>query len=294
MRTLKLLSILLIAGYSGISQTPDLKILAKLPPVLDETSALVLTPKGNLWTVVDSKYAMLYNIDTTGAIKKTVRLNHKNQDWEELAQDADGNFYIGAFGNNKSMRKNLRIYKIPSPDAITDTIVTGQLIKFTYSDQKSFPPPPTQQNFDMEAMVCFQNSIYLFSKNRTNPFTGYTKMYKLPNTPGEYVAELIDSVNLGPGTMVETWVTAADLSPDNKILALLSSDKVFLFYCFTGDKFFSGKKKVVLLNNMSQKEGLCFINNRELFISDELTYKILGGNLYHFKLPKDFATECKK
>jgi hypothetical protein len=119
-------------------------------------------------------------------------------------------------------------------------------------------------------------------------------MYKLPNTPGEYVAELIDSVNLGPGTMIETWVTAADLSPDNKILALLSSDKVFLFYCFTGDKFFSGKKKVVLLNNMSQKEGLCFINNKELFISDELTYKILGGNLYHFKLPKDFATECKK
>jgi hypothetical protein len=145
----------------------------------------------------------------------------------------------------------------------------------------------------MESMVHLNNSLYLFSKNRSKPFTGYTKVYKLPTEPGKYVAELVDSVNLGPGHVLQTWVTSASLSPDKKILALLSHDKVWLFYCFKGDKFFSGKKKIIELNNFSQKEAICFITNKELYLTDELTKNVLGGNLYHLKLDKDYANECK-
>ncbi len=291
-----ILLIIVPLSYQGsLAQEAILKPLAHLPEVLRETSSLQVTSNGSLWTIVDSKLPVLYNIGTDGNVLKFIYLNHKNQDWEEMTKDDVGNFYVGNFGNNANKRKNLKIYIVPTPDSLPkDSIINCGIINYTYPDQKLFPPSPANMNFDMEAMVWFQKSLYLFSKNRTNPFTGYTKVYKLPTTPGTYVAQLVDSVNLGPGHMLQTWVTGADLSPDKKILALLTHDKVWLFYCFKGDRFFSGKRKTIPLNHFSQKEGISFINNTELYISDELTQNILGGNLYHLKLDKDYAKECKK
>ena len=287
--------VLYCANFKSHAQEVKLKILGHLPDVLHESSGIQLTKKGNIWTIIDSKLPVLYNIDNTGKVKRFIYLNHKNQDWEDMTQDYAGNFYIGSFGNNLNMRRDLKIYKIQSPDNILakDTIVTAEIIRYHYPDQKSFPPPKEKLEFDMEAMIYFENSLYLFSKNRTEPFTGYTKMYKLPSTPGDYVAELLDSINLGPGHVYQTWVTSAALSPDKKILALLTHDKVWLFYCFTGDRFFSGKMKTILLNNFSQKEAICFINNTEFYITDELTHNILGGNLYHLKIDHNYADDCK-
>jgi hypothetical protein len=294
-----LLTLIDVSTYTASAQDtkiPDGSIttLAHLPAVLKESSDVIVTKKGTLWTIIDSKIPSVYNITEEGVIKRFVYLNHKNLDWEDMAQDDRGNVYVGNFGNNSNKRKDLKIIKIGALDSLrSDTIINGQLIHFTYPDQKAFPPPKSQMNFDMEAMIAFNNSLYLFSKNRTEPFTGYTKVYKLPTTPGTYVAELVDSVNLGPGHMLDTWVTGADLSPDKKILALLSHDKVWLFYCFQGDKFFSGKKKVIELGTFSQKEGICFINNTEFYLTDELYRDILGGNLYKLKINKDYSKECK-
>jgi hypothetical protein len=295
------LFLLMLSVTSTVSNAQETKIpdgtfttLAHLPDVLRESSDIMVTKNGTLWTIVDSKLPFLYNISETGEVKRVVNLNHKNLDWEDVAQDDDGNVYVGNFGNNGNKRKDLRIIKLPCPDSLkSDTIYNGGMIHFTYPDQKAYPPARAQMNFDMEAMITFNNSIYLFSKNRTSPFTGYTKVYKLPTKPGKYVAELIDSVNLGPGKMLDTWVTSADISPDKKIVALLTHDKVWLFYCFKGDKFFSGKMKTIPLNNFSQKEGICFINNTEFYITDELYKDILGGNLYKLTLNKDYGAECK-
>jgi hypothetical protein len=52
--------------------------------------------------------------------------------------------------------------------------------------------------------------------------------------------------------------------------------------------------KTIELNNFSQKEGLCFINNTELYISDELAFDIVGRNLYHLKLDRNFGEACKQ
>jgi hypothetical protein len=286
-------------GQANKTQEGTLKPLAHLPQVLHESSGLAYTKSGKLWTIIDSKLPILYNINTVGEIQRFIYLNHKNLDWEDMTQDDQGNFYIGNFGNNGNKRRDLKIIKVSPPDSIkSDTLnlspINGGVIKFRYPDQKLFPPPANNLEFDMEAMIAFGNSLYLFSKNRTKPFTGYTKMYKLPNTPGDYVAELIDSVNLGPGFMLDTWVTGADISPDKKILALLSHDKVWFFYCFEGDRFFSGKKQIIPLGNFSQKEGICFVTNTKLYITDELTKNILGGNLYELTINKDYGKqECK-
>lgn len=273
-------------------QNMNLTKLADLPPVLKESSGLEYTPEGHIWTIVDSNKPLLYGIDEHGKFIHTIHLNNVNHGWEDLTQDDKGNFYIGDFGNNQNTRKSCKIYKIPPPDSVKDIVITAEIINYTYADQKEFPPAPSNLMYDMDAMASFGDHLYLFSKNRTVPFTGYTRVYRLPNTPGTYVAELIDSVNLGPGHMYQTWVTAADISPDKKTLALLTHDKVWLFHCFPGDKFFKGTKTTIPLNHFSQKEGICFRSNNELYVSDERTHDILGGCLYRLTFDANYLKEC--
>lgn len=288
--TLALPFVLLVVSASA--QNNELIKIAPLPAKLHESSGLEYTSDGTIWTIVDSNHATLFGLDSTGAMVKAIHLNNLNKGWEDLSKDDEGNFYIGDFGNNSNDRKNLKIYKIPDPSKIQESIVTAEIINFAYPDQVSFPPPAHQLNFDMDAMVCFNDSIFLFSKNRTKPYTGYSKVYRLPNKPGTYIAELIDSIYLGPGTMLETWITAAALSPDKSILTLLTHDKLYVFHCFTGSKFFSGRKSIIKLNHYSQKEGIVFRNNNIIYLSDEKTANILGGNLYMYTLDSKAFMNC--
>jgi hypothetical protein len=65
------------------------------------------------------------------------------------------------------------------------------------------------------------------------------------------------------------WVTGAALSPDNRTLALISSDKVYTFSGFSGSAFFSGNFEKIELGDISQKEAIAFENQSTLWISDE-------------------------
>lgn len=275
---------ILLLGICLPAESQQLKKIRSLHPRLDETSGLEYTPDGMIWTIIDSNYPTLFGLDSTGAMTRAIHLNNLNNGWEDLTQDDEGNFYIGDFGNNDNTRRNLVIYKIPNPSKIDVSTVTAEIIAFSYPDQHAFPPPTSQMNFDMDAMVCFNDSIFLFSKNRTWPYTGYSKVYRLPTRPGTYVAELVDSVYLGPGGIFETWVTGAALSPSRRTLALLSHDRIWMFSEFEGSKFFSGKKETIVLDHDSQKEGIVFRDENTLYLSDERIYRFFGGNLYLLKI----------
>jgi hypothetical protein len=286
-------TVLLALGcYKTVAQTIEFKKIADLPDRLIESSGLEYSSLENIWTVVDSNFPILYCLGQDGSIKRAIHLNNVNHGWEDLAKDKAGNFYIGDFGNNLNKRRDLKIYKIPPPDSILTSIVTAEIINFTYEDQREFPPSKTEMNFDMDAMVHYKGALYLFSKNRTVPYSGYTKLYSLPDTAGHYKAQLLDSIKLGNEKMLQSWVTGAALSPDEKMLALLTHDKVWIFTCFKEGDFFGGKIHTINLNHFSQKEGICFSDSQTLFISDERTAGVLGGSLYKLIINKD-EYRCK-
>jgi hypothetical protein len=293
---MKALLVTVLALYSNIMLAQKITPveLCKLDKALVETSGLVYAG-GKLWSHNDGGgQPVLYGFDINGKVSSIVYVSAKNTDWEEVAKDDAGNVYIGDFGNQSNKRHDLKIFKIPDPSTLKDNIAKPEIIEFEYSDQKLFPPDTNAQNFDMEAMVWFSNHLYLFSKNRTNPFTGITKVYRLPDQPGKYRAELIDSIYLGPAPMITSWVTAADISPDKKKLVLLGHDKIWLFTCFEGDKFFSGNKYTVALGGpVTQKEAVCFVDNNKLYITDELVMKVMGGKLYSMDLSAVKAESCK-
>src|SRR5580765_6062131 len=136
-------------------------------------------------------------------------------------------------------------------------------ITFHYPDQKQFPPPPSNWNFDCEAFFHRGDSLYLFSKNLSNPNDGYSKMYRLPDKTGDYKAELIDSIYLNEP------VTSADISPDGKTIVLLTYFSLWVFRDFIGSNFFGGKVFQFPLKGFTQKEAVCFAGDHNLLITDE-------------------------
>ncbi|MES2139594.1 MAG: T9SS type A sorting domain-containing protein [Bacteroidota bacterium] len=275
---------LLISATIGYAQTISIVEKAGLPAILIQSSGIEVVNKNYIWSHNDSSgNPELYSFDSTGTLLRTLKiLNATNIDWEDMAQDASGNFYIGDFGNNTNNRQDLKIYIIPDPATILVDSVIPQVINYSYSDQFAFPPPNSMKNFDAEAMIAFQDSLYIFSKDWSNPYSGYTKLYKLPLVPGTYVAELIDSFYTGPGPTIPYSITSADISPDNSKLILLGYNKCWLFTNFTGNDFFSGTSQLFNIP-LSQKEAIGFITNDELYVTDELVSTI-GRKLYYLKI----------
>ena len=268
-----------------------LKEVGPLPKVLKEASGLTITGQ-HLWTHNDDGIPALYCLDSVGNLLRAVQLNVQNRGWEDLAQDIRGNVYIGGFGNNKNDKKELRIYKIPPPEKITAILTQPDIISYSYEDQLSFPPSNGARNFDVDAFFAYEESLVLFTKNRTVPFTGYSKIYKLSQTPGAQKAEVIDSIYVGKGPMINFWITGAAISPDQKTIALLFHDHVWLIRNFADRNISTSNVYQINLNHYSHKAGITFDGNNALYIVDELEFGLIGGKLYYLDL-NPFLREIK-
>ena len=281
------LSSLLPALLPLLTQAQPLHTLTLLPPLITESSGIEVSGPNKVWTFNDGGgAAALYLVDTSGNLLKTLEIDGAwNRDWEDIAQDDQGNVYIANTGNNSNDNTDLTIFKIPNPDTVQGTSVTAEVISFAYEDQWSFPPPDDSLNFDCEALWWYNGNLYLCTKNRTVPFDGIAYLYRIPDIPGQYVAEKTGAFDTGGTNMLNYWITAGDVSPDGSKLALLSSDKMWVFYDFTGDDFFSGQHIQVDFPSFTQKEGICFASETRLYLTDEETFPGFGRNLYSIELP---------
>jgi hypothetical protein len=216
---------------------------------------------------------VLYFFDRQGVVQRRVFVsNVSNVDWEDLTISPDGRIFIGDFGNNDHKRKDLKIYALPSISSWQSDTIHADTIRFTYQNQSAFPPPSSERDYDCEAMVYCNDSLFIFSKNWTSPYTGYVKMYAMPASSGSYSLQVLDSVKLG--TVKEfSWVTSADIVTDQ--LYLLGYGSAWRFD--VSEKMNLAKPIVVPLNHFSQKEATSG-HGSNLYITDES----LGGfgNLY--------------
>ena len=234
--------------------------ITKLASVIKETSGLIYY-NNRFWTMNDSggKPIIYAFDDETGKIKQKVKvLFSTNYDWESIAQDSLY-IYIGDFGNNSGTRKLYKIYKIAKKSIkhSKDRSVIPEVINFTYEDQTDFTRGHLQTAYDCEAFLCFKDRLYLFSKDWK---TRHTTLYILPKTKGTYKAKKVYTFNCNG------LITGADISKNNKIVALIGYENFYpfmwIFTDFKNDNFFSGNKVRLNLNSIynAQTESIAFKN----------------------------------
>jgi hypothetical protein len=246
------------------------KLKAELPNDVRETSGLFFH-NGRLWTHNDSGgKPVLYALDTTTfeVVQKITLANAKNKDWEDVCTDGE-RVYVGDFGNNKGKRKNLRIYTfslLALPDS-GDATITVDSIRFCFGDQTNFVYNKHEHDFDCEAMFATEDYLYLFSKGWA---TGTTRMYRLPKTLGNYVAEVVN------GFDSQGLITGADYDRENHVLVVVGYVKniwkPFMYLIFDFDE-----EGVKLSNRRfelpqwagTQTEGICFFDEGKCYVSAE-------------------------
>ena len=255
----------------NISSGITFQTITDLPGILEESSGVEIADSNNIFSINDSKGAAeLYVVNTEGRLIRTIKIdNAKNVDWEGLSQDNEGNIYIGDTGNNDNKRTDLKIYRIPSPAIFTDNSVTAESISFFYENQHSFPPPKNEAFFDSEAFFIFNDSIFLFIKDRSKPFLGKTLMYQIPNESGHHSAILKGEFRTLK-TKDEGAITSADISPGGLKIALISEKNVWIFSDFSGTNFFDGKVEMISLPVHYQMEGIVFVDECQLFLTNEV------------------------
>jgi hypothetical protein len=226
-------------------QGQELILLTALHDSLRETSGLIYLNQKLITHNDSGGKPALYEIDSiSGEIIRTVVIsNATNVDWEDICYDSTY-LYIGDFGNNGS-RTDLRIYRLPILSYLTtvNDTVTVDTIQFNYSDQTDFTPNQFSTNFDAEALVSFNDSLYIFTKNWGN---NWTNIYALPKTPGNYQIFKVDSLNS------EGLVTGATYNPVSNTIVLIGYTFVSPFIIeisnFTFNELSSGTIKRYLIS----------------------------------------------
>ena len=279
-----LLSFLFLARGFG----EEIPLLTSLDSKVNESSGLLLLDD-QLITHNDSDEANeLYEIDANnGNVLRTVVVtNVENNDWEDLAED-DEFLYIGDFGNNLGSRKDLKVYKIAKEvykNSENDSI-QAEIINFSYANQEEYLPARFNSNFDAEALISYQDKLYIFTKNWENK---KTDVYELSKTPGTYKLEKIDTIE------TEGLITGATYDELNDRILLCGNSMPTPFIIelkeFSRGKFSNGEMKKYNLQPQLgasiQIEGITMINKNECYLSAEKS--ITGTSaLYKYTFDKN-------
>lgn len=249
----------------GIPIVTSVSLNAALP----EASGLEIDNNGRFWANNDrGNSAVLFGFNSSGTLERQIELTIDNEDWEDLAMDDSDNFYVGDFGNNDNDRTDLKVYLIPEFSSINSTSVTPEIIKFSFEDQTAFPPSDNQLHFDVEGFFAHNEMLYLFTKDRTDPFQGKTNLYQIPAVAGEHVATMLGSFNTF-SSKKEGAITGADISPDGSKMILLSQEKIFLFTSYQAPDFFSGDVEILDISVNRKFEGIAFKNECDVYLVNE-------------------------
>ena len=243
--------------HTGFDRDREHKIerVANIDSVVKEGSGLAFY-KGLFWTVGDSGTpAEVYGLNDNGDCIQTLKNKlWKNYDWEELCVDTlKGRFFIGDFGNNSNRRKDLKVYAL-------DSNQKASTLSFTYKLQDAFPPAKPLRNYDCEAMVYNNDSLFLFSKNRGLPLV---KWYGL-STRLE-MQEIIPAREI----YLKGMITGAAYHEPSGHLVLLAYGKLYWFKVTNGDVLNARPISIKKIPFYGQTEAICFDDKGVLFFTNE-------------------------
>ncbi len=254
---------------------PDMPRKFKLPAAISEASGLVIDGREMIWHNDSGDGPVLYTTDLAGQLIRTDTLHARAVDYEDICADAEGLLYVGDFGNNVGRRKEETIYIYDRAARTTDSI------RYSYPGQDG-EGRLSSGNYDCEAMAAADGYLHLFTKDilfGDRPF--YIYHFRLPATPGTYVAEPLDSLYLP-----RRVITGATLDRERRELYLVaynfrmllgflpsSSASLITLTDYPDDRFLSGKmqRRNLAWAIPTQHEAVSIYDEDYLYIAAEAT-----------------------
>lgn len=283
-----LFPILISLSFSAQKNYQWLKIkkykTAVLSDSLNENSGLDFF-NNRLFTINDSgNSSEIFEINKeTGKIQNIFNTDLINKDWEAITSDST-NLYVGDFGNNVGIRKDLMIYKIlfESMAKMPNSNI-AQPIPFYYPEQKEFLEKNINNDYDAEAMIFLNGKIHIFTKEWASKAT--THYMVDPNITENQPAKKIETFRTG------YFVTdAAYFDKKLYLVGYTKNTEVFLtiFKETEPGIFFKEKPQKYYLGsalNVGQIEGIA-VNENGLYIAgEEFNLKLIKVKPYSYFIP---------
>ena len=237
------------------------------PALLTECSGLVhsLRYNGVFWAHGDGgSGASIVPVTASGKLARgwtgAVRVEGcKNNDWEDIALDDKGNLIIADVGNNNGRRKQLMLHFVSEPKPGAVSVRPTRTLRVHYEDQKGDSP-----DYDCEAVFSAGGRIYFLTKHRSDK---RTRLYRLDgeSTTRSNPLRLVGSFDVGG------MVTAADASPDGKLVAVLTYTTLWVFsYDRASGSIFTKSESVRRTPIFAwQAEAVAWEGNDALVIANE-------------------------
>ena len=285
-----LFSILISLSFSAQQEYDWFKInkyrTAVLNDSIKENSGLNFF-NDRLFTINDSgNSSEIFEINQqTGKIKNVFKTDLINKDWEAITSDSI-NIYIGDFGNNVGVRKDLMIYRIPFDSTLMAPNINNiTSIPFYYPEQKDFTPKNINNDFDAEAMIFLNGKIHLFTKEWASKSTTHYTID--PNLADNQAAEKIE-------TFATDYVVTDAAYFDQKLYLVGYTKKaeVFLTIFIESEPgiFFKEKPKKYYLGSslsLGQIEGIA-VDDKGIYISgEEFNLPIIKVKPYLYFIPAE-------
>ncbi len=270
-----LLSVLLFQAIPGCGEKKKKGSMSKLVPSarIDRSAGLEISGlaksgryPGLYWAVNDSgnpPFIVPFRRDgrvISSPAKGILVKGARNIDWESLASDSSGNLYICDTGNNNDSRKELHIYRIPEPSPENRSTLKADKIRIRYPEDSTVSPDMLVH--DCEAVFNYRSKLYFLTKRR---YDLATVLYRLDSLRYDRINTLTHLSRFE----IDGYVTGADISPDQRCLAVLTYNALWLFHDFSGENFFGGLKTRIPLENAGQIESVLFSGPDEVILVNE-------------------------
>jgi hypothetical protein len=201
--------------------------------------------------------------------KGTELIGAKNKDWEDIAVFPDGRLVVADLGNNCHCREDLKIFVINEPDPVAEEVEVLNEYRIRYPASTGLASLIFDKIPNAEGVFVKSGTIHVITKE-----SGSARLFQLQNPDSDSLNMLVEKDRFEFGELV----TGADISPDEKTLAVLTRRDIWIFYLEDQQKLFQNSITKIPIRGTQQAESIAFSGDH-LIVAEE------NGDLY--KIPLD-------
>lgn len=240
-------------------------------PALRECSGVVPCRHSTniFWMHSDGRRPILYAVTSQGrSVAEFVLDLPALQDWEDIATDHAGSLFVGDIGNNDARRRWLAVHQIDEPK-IDEQNQARRIIKARRSWRLFFPDKP----FDCESLFVWKETGYVISKVFDDE---QARIYKFELSDKE-AEQILKPVATLP---VTSPVTAADISPNGRLLGLVAHNGAYVFR-INGDPATAENARHNFVKFKDKHiEGCCFTPDGLLVVAETRDIYLFNGKAF--------------